>query len=102
MAGKKALKEIRKEHNGPEGHKIPFYFADVSKAMEPNPDRYHSSGDPETITSSESGITYDTTTGGIDEGSFSKEKINPPMRPIVTATTSGANYQKGEDFWVNR
>ena len=70
---------------------------DVFKKKE----QYHTSGLPKFITSAESGERFNTTTGGIDEGSFSKITTKIPERSKVTATESGENYEKGEEFFVD-
>jgi hypothetical protein len=64
-------------------------------------EEHHTSGMPKFITSAKSGEKFNTTTGGIDEGSFSKITTNIPERPKVTATESGENYEKGEEFYVD-
>ena len=56
---------------------------------------------PDFITSAESGEKFNTTTGGIDEGSFSEITTKIPERSKVTATESGENYEKGEEFYVD-
>ena len=63
-------------------------------------EEYHQSGLPKFITSVKSGEKFNTTTGGIDEGSFSEITTKIPERPKVTATESGENYEKGEEFYV--
>ena len=55
----------------------------------------------EIITSAESGERINTTTGGIDEGSFTKITTNIPERSKVTATEDSDKYQKGEEFYVD-
>ncbi len=75
---------------------------DVEKAKNATkPAEHHTSGMPKFITSAESGEKINTTTGGIDEGSFSKITTNIPERSKVTATESGENYEKGEEFYVD-
>jgi hypothetical protein len=64
-------------------------------------DKYHTSGMPKFITSAESGERFNTTTGGIDEGSFTKITTNIPERSKVTATEDSGNYQEGEEFYVD-
>jgi len=64
-------------------------------------EKYHTSGMPDFITSVKSGEKINTTTGGIDEGSFSEITTNIPERSKVTATESGENYEKGEEFYVD-
>lgn len=64
-------------------------------------EEHHTSGMPKFITSAESGERFNTTTGGIDEGSFSKITTKIPERSKVTATESGENYEKGEEFYVD-
>lgn len=75
---------------------------DIEKAKNATkPAEYHTSGLPKFITSAESGERFNTTTGGIDEGSFSKITTKIPERSKVTATESGENYEKGEEFFVD-
>ena len=64
-------------------------------------EEYHTSGMPKFITSAESGERINTTTGGIDEGSFTKITTNIPERSKVTATEDSDKYQKGEEFYVD-
>lgn len=64
-------------------------------------EKHHTSGMPDFITSAESGEKFNTTTGGIDEGSFSEITTKIPERSKVTATESGENYEKGEEFYVD-
>jgi len=73
----------------------------MPKALKKNKDQYHTSGLPKFITSVESDERFNTTTGGIDEGSFSKITTKIPERSKVTATESGENYEKGEKFYVD-
>ena len=73
----------------------------MPKALKKNKDQYHTSGLPKFITSVESDERFNTTTGGIDEGSFSKITTKIPERSKVTATESGENYEKGEEFYVD-
>ena len=65
------------------------------------PAEHHTSGLPKFITSAESGERFNTTTGGIDEGSFTKITTNIPERSKVTATEDSDKYQKGEEFYVD-
>jgi hypothetical protein len=62
-------------------------------------DQYHSSGDPETMTSEESGETVKTE--NVDEGEFSKIHYKIPERPFVRAQSTSDKYQEGEKFWLN-
>jgi hypothetical protein len=73
----------------------------MPKALKKNKDQYHTSGLPKFITSVESDERFNTTTGGIDEGSFSKITTKIPERSKVTATESGENYEKGEKFYID-
>ena len=73
----------------------------TGKRQEERKEEHHTSGMPNFITSAESGERFNTTTGGIDEGSFSKITTNIPERSKVTATESGENYEKGEEFYVD-
>jgi len=73
----------------------------MPKALKKDKDQYHTSGLPKFITSVESDERFNTTTGGIDEGSFSKITTKIPERSKVTATESGENYEKGEKFYVD-
>lgn len=75
---------------------------DIEKAKNATkPAEHHTSGMPKFITSAESGEIFNTTTGGIDEGSFTKITTNIPERSKVTATEDSDNYQKGEEFYVD-
>ena len=65
------------------------------------PAEHHTSGMPKFITSAESGERFNTTTGGIDEGSFTKITTNIPERSKVIATEDSDKYQKGEEFYVD-
>ena len=64
-------------------------------------EEHHTSGMPKFITSAESGERFNTTTGGIDEGSFTKITTNIPERSKVTATEDSDKYQKGEEFYLD-
>jgi len=64
-------------------------------------EEHHTSGMPKFITRATSGEKINTTTGGIDEGSFSKITTNIPERSTVTATESGENYEEGEKFYID-
>ena len=126
---KRILKKMKGNHNGPKNkatgnsEKMDSMMNMLSGAINtkatpksstkppirPNPNNasmgsYHTSGLPGKITSQESGISYDTTTGGIDEGNFGPV-VRPqvPMRnlrPYVKATESASNYEKGEKFYI--
>ena len=73
----------------------------MPEVFKKNKNQYHTSGMPEFITSAESGETFNTTTGGIDEGQFTKITTKIPERSKVTATEDGDNYFKGEEFFVD-
>ena len=75
---------------------------DIEKAKNATkPAEHHTPGLPKFITSAESGERFNTTTGGIDEGSFTKITTNIPERSKVTATEDSDKYQKGEEFYVD-
>lgn len=97
-AGKKALSKIKKEHNGPDGHRIPKKFGTIAKYLE-DPKDYHTAGSPPTMTSEESGMTIPTES--VDEGQFSEIKYNIPEKPFVIAQSDSDKYQRGEKFWLN-
>lgn len=122
---KRILKKIKGNHNGPENKSTGnsknmnnMMSVLASKPMDntkipmrPNPNnakvgKHHTSGLPGKITSEESGISYDTTTGGIDEGSFGPiVRPQVPMRnlrPYVVAQEESANYTTGEKFYLNK
>ena len=119
---KRILKKMKGNHNGPKNkatgnsEKMDSMMNMLSGAINtkampksstkppirPNPNNasmgsYHTSGLPGKITSQESGISYDTTTGGIDEGNFGPMRN---LRPYVKATESASNYEKGEKFYI--
>ena len=96
MAGKKVLKEIKKEHNGPESHKIPFYLADIAKAMNPKKPEglttHHTSGKPATLTHAATGRVVDTMQD--DEGKYGAIEFYPPLKGIVMD-------EDDEQYYVN-
>ena len=94
--GKKELKPIKQEHNGP----TPNYnkkFANLGKFMpgKEEKEEYHDSGD--TLISAKTGKDV----GDVDEGQFSEIKRGPiPMAPHVVAQDDSDKFRKGEKFYI--
>ena len=61
---------------------------------------YHTSGLPETIYKAD-GTSINTTTGEIDEGSFSAIKGGGDNK-YVEALKDAENYKKGQKFYINK
>jgi len=94
--GKKELKPIKQEHNGP----VVNYNDKLAKLSKYLPDKeekeeYHDSGD--TLISAKTGKGI----GDADEGQFSEIKRGPiPMAPHVVAQDDSDKYRKGEKFYI--
>ena len=80
----------------------PDLMRDVNRIKQRvKPSNFHTSGSPEFLTSAESGEKLNTTTGGIDEGNFGPITTNIPEKSKVTAIEGSANYEPGEEFYIN-
>jgi hypothetical protein len=80
----------------------PDLMRDVNRIKQRvKPSNFHTSGGPEFLTSAESGERINTTTGGIDEGNFGPITTNIPEKSKVTAIEGSANYEPGEEFYIN-
>tara|TARA_R110000737_G_scaffold14817_1_gene31011 strand:+ start:327 stop:1283 length:957 start_codon:yes stop_codon:yes gene_type:complete len=80
----------------------PDLMRDVNRIKQRvKPSNFHTSGSPEFLTSTESGERINTTTGGIDEGNFGPITTNIPEKSKVTAIEGSANYEPGEEFYIN-